>query len=350
MAEMMKFGDFASFRYGKMPIKKKITESGKYPIYSGYRYVGFYDEYNTEADQLIIVARGVGGTGDVKLTKDRCYLTNLSIAANIDSNVVLPEYLYYYFKPRSLRYLDSGSAQSQITISDLERVIIPIPPLSDQKAICSYLKLLDVKIQNNKNINENLEQQIEAIFNNKYAPSLCSPNWVVGTIGDVVTLQRGYDLPKDKMVSGSYPVAGSTDTIFYHNEYTTEAPCVVMGRSGNIGKPRLYMERCWAHNTTLFVKDFKGNNPYWSYYMLRNIDYSQFRGGSAVPTLNRNHVHSFEISIPPVSQQNEFAEIILPLLLLIENNRKEIKRLSTLREALLPKLMAGEFDVSNIQL
>ena len=350
MAEMMKFGDFASFRYGKMPIKKKITESGKYPIYSGYRYVGFYDEYNTEADQLIIVARGVGGTGDVKLTKDRCYLTNLSIAANIDSNVVLPEYLYYYFKPRSLRYLDSGSAQSQITISDLERVIIPIPPLSDQKAICSYLKLLDVKIQNNKNINENLEQQIEAIFNNKYAPSLCSPNWVVGTIGDVVTLQRGYDLPKDKMVSGSYPVAGSTDTIFYHNEYTTEAPCVVMGRSGNIGKPRLYMERCWAHNTTLFVKDFKGNNPYWSYYMLRSIDYSQFRGGSAVPTLNRNHVHSFEISIPPVSQQNEFAEIILPLLLLIENNRKEIKRLSTLREALLPKLMAGEFDVSNIQL
>lgn len=347
---MMKFGDFASFRYGKMPIKKKITESGKYPIYSGYRYVGFYDEYNTEADQLIIVARGVGGTGDVKLTKDRCYLTNLSIAANIDSNVVLSEYLYYYFKQRSLRYLDSGSAQSQITISDLERVMIPIPPLSDQKAICSYLKLLDGKIQNNKKINENLQQQAQAIFNNKYAPSLCSPNWVVGTIGDVVTLQRGYDLPKDKMVSGSYPVAGSTDTIFYHNEYTTEAPCVVMGRSGNIGKPRLYMERCWAHNTTLFVKDFKGNNPYWSYYMLRSIDYSQFRGGSAVPTLNRNHVHSFEISIPPVSQQNEFAEIILPLLLLIENNRKEIKRLSTLREALLPKLMAGELDVSSIDL
>lgn len=350
MAEMMKFGDFASFRYGKMPIKKKITESGKYPIYSGYRYVGFYDEYNTEADQLIIVARGVGGTGDVKLTKDRCYLTNLSIAANIDSNVVLSEYLYYYFKQRSLRYLDSGSAQSQITISDLERVMIPIPPLSDQKAICSYLKLLDGKIQNNKKINENLQQQAQAIFNNKYAPSLCSPNWVVGTIGDVVTLQRGYDLPKDKMVSGSYPVAGSTDTIFYHNEYTTEAPCVVMGRSGNIGKPRLYMERCWAHNTTLFVKDFKGNNPYWSYYMLRSIDYSQFRGGSAVPTLNRNHVHSFEISIPHVSQQNEFAEIILPLLLLIENNRKEIKRLSTLREALLPKLMAGELDVSSIDL
>ena len=85
MAEMIRFGDFASFKYGKMPNKKKVTECGSYPVYSGYRYVGFYDEYNTEANQLIIVARGVGGTGDVKLTKERCYLTNLSIAADIDT-------------------------------------------------------------------------------------------------------------------------------------------------------------------------------------------------------------------------------------------------------------------------
>ena len=156
MVEMIKFGDFASFKYGKMPNKKKVTESGNYPVYSGYRYVGYYDEYNTEANQLIIVARGVGGTGDVKLTKERCYLTNLSIAADIDTNVAMPEYLYYYFLRRNLRYLDSGSAQSQITISDLERVMIPLPSIAEQKEICSYLHLLDEKIKNNEEINENL--------------------------------------------------------------------------------------------------------------------------------------------------------------------------------------------------
>lgn len=85
---------------------------------------------------------------------------------------------------------------------------VPMVDFYTQKKIASVLKSLDEKIELNNAINENLEQQIEAIFNNKYAPSLCSPNWVVGTIGDVVTLQRGYDLPKDKMVSGSYPVAG----------------------------------------------------------------------------------------------------------------------------------------------
>ena len=156
MVEMRTFGDFATFKYGKMPDKKKLSEHGRYPVYSGYRYVGYYDEYNTEANQLIIVARGVGGTGDVKLTKERCYLTNLSISAEIDQNVALPEFLYYYYLPRNLRYLDSGSAQSQITISDLEKVVIPLPPLREQKVICEYLSILDHKIAVNTEVNNNL--------------------------------------------------------------------------------------------------------------------------------------------------------------------------------------------------
>lgn len=156
MTEMKRFGDFATFKYGKMPQKQKIADSGLYPIYSGYRYVGFYDEYNIEANQLIVVARGVGGTGDVKLTTERCYLTNLAIAASIDERIAMPEYLYYYFLQRNLRYLDSGSAQSQITISDLERVTISLPSLEEQKRICGCLKLLDKKIQSNNEINNNL--------------------------------------------------------------------------------------------------------------------------------------------------------------------------------------------------
>lgn len=151
-----RFGDFALFKYGKMPKKSEIKEYGKYPIYSGYRYVGYYDDYNTEANQLIIVARGVGGTGDVKLTKERCYLTNLSISAQIDESVVLPQYLYYYFSLRNLRYLDSGSAQSQITISDLEKVEIPLPNVESQMRIVDCLSMLDYKIRTNEMINNNL--------------------------------------------------------------------------------------------------------------------------------------------------------------------------------------------------
>lgn len=163
MVELKKFGDFASFKYGKMPDKKLLSDSGAYPVYSGYKYVGFYNEYNTEEKQLIIVARGVGGTGDVKLTREKCFLTNLSISAKIDETVALPEYIYYYYSKRNLRYLDSGSAQSQITISDLERVEIPLPSVKTQQLVCGYLNMLDRRIELNKEINDNLFSQLSSL-------------------------------------------------------------------------------------------------------------------------------------------------------------------------------------------
>ena len=273
-----------------------------------------------------------------------------SIVPNENADYLFLYYLLQY-KKKDIENLGSGTTFKEVSANTMKSVEVRIPAeKSEQIRIARVLSAIDDKIEANTRINENLQHQIEAIFNDKYAPSLHLSNWTIGTIGDVVTLQRGYDLPKDKMVSGSYPVAGSTDTIFYHNDYTTEAPCVVMGRSGNIGKPRLYMERCWAHNTTLFVKDFKGNNPYWSYYMLRAIDYTQFQGGSAVPTLNRNHVHSYEIAIPPIEQQNEFAEQIHPLLLLIENNKAELSALTDLRDTILPQLMSGELNISDLNI
>ena len=153
---IFKFSDIATFKYGKMPAKGMVQGQGKYPVNSGYRYVGYCDEYNTDENTLIVVARGVGGTGDVKITKEKCYLTNLSISAELNQDIVLPKYLYYYFQIRNLRYLDSGSAQSQITIGDLGKVEIPLPALHIQKSIVSHLEMLDDKIELNSSINSNL--------------------------------------------------------------------------------------------------------------------------------------------------------------------------------------------------
>lgn len=149
-----------------------------------------YDEYNTEANQLIIVARGVGGTGDVKLTKEKCYLTNLSISVEIDTSIALPEYLYYYFSIRNLRYLDSGSAQSQITISDLARVEIPLPNIEIQKKIVHCLGVLDRKISANEAINDNLEQQAQALYQELFITNT-DPSWETGTISNLGTVIGG---------------------------------------------------------------------------------------------------------------------------------------------------------------
>jgi type I restriction enzyme S subunit len=78
---------------------------------------------------------------------------------------------------------------------------------------------------------------------------------------DFVTLQRGFDLPKKNMIDGPYPVVGSTSIIGYHNEYKVKGPGVITGRSGSLGEVQYIKDDFWAHNTSLWVKDFKGNNP-----------------------------------------------------------------------------------------
>ena len=122
--------------------------------------------------------------------------------------------------------------------------------------------------------------------------------WIDTTLGDLITFHRGYDLPKNKMQRGNYPVVGSNGIIGFHNEYTTSNPSVTIGRSGNVGHPFIYYGKTWSHNTTLFVQDFKGNDPIFIYYLLKTLPLSQFAGGSAVPTLNRNHLADINVTIP----------------------------------------------------
>lgn len=114
--------------------------------------------------------------------------------------------------------------------------------------------------------------------------------WKEYRLGDILNFRRGHDLPKSAMKEGEIPVAGSNGIIGYHNEATPVFPCITIGRSGNVGTPYIY-DKCWAHNTVLYVDDFKGNNPLYLFYLLKTLPLSSFGGGSAVPTLNRNHIH-----------------------------------------------------------
>lgn len=137
--------------------------------------------------------------------------------------------------------------------------------------------------------------------------------WREVKLGDMVRFQRGYDLPKSKMEKGDVPVAGSNGIIGYHNTATTRAPGITVGRSGNIGAAKLYKTDFWAHNTTLFVKDFFGNDEVFIFYLLQTIDLSGFNSGSAVPSLNRNYIHELDISVPQLHEQKAIAEVLSSL-------------------------------------
>ena len=142
------------------------------------------------------------------------------------------------------------------------------------------------------------------------------------TLGDIITFQRGYDLTKSKMIFGQYPVIASNGIIGWHNEYTTETPSITVGRSGNVGNPFLYNGRSWSHNTTLYIKEYKNCDKLFIYYLLKELNLKNYSSGSAVPTLNRNHIHNLEILVPLLKEQQKISKILSSLDEKIEINRK----------------------------
>ena len=158
--------------------------------------------------------------------------------------------------------------------------------------------------------------------------------WKECQLGNVLTFQRGFDLPHSKMAEGPYPVMGSNGIIGWHNEYTTEAPSVTIGRSGSVGRPHLLTIPSWSHNTVLFVKDFKGNDPRFLYYFLFTLRLNEYGGGSAVPTLNRNVLHELKVCIPDLAAQRRIAAVLGALDDKIEVNRKICENLEAQAQAL----------------
>ena len=147
---------------------------------------------------------------------------------------------------------------------------------------------------------------------------------------DVITLQRGFDLPESQRKDGDVPVIASTGIIGFHTEKRVNGPGVVIGRSGSIGGGQYIADDFWPLNTTLWVKDFKGHNPRFVYYLLRNIDFTPFNAGAGVPTLNRNHLDSLLVPVFGDNQEQRIADILSAYDDLIENNRR---RMALLEEA-----------------
>lgn len=121
-----KLETFTNLKYGKMLNSDLFIEKG-YPVFSGYGIRGYYSEYMYEDEQILVLCRGVSGTGRVELSPKNSYITNLSIVVESDFIKTKKMFLYYYLKNDNLRELDSGSAQSQITTGDLgfRKILVP---------------------------------------------------------------------------------------------------------------------------------------------------------------------------------------------------------------------------------
>jgi len=148
-------------------------------------------------------------------------------------------------------------------------------------------------------------------------------DWREMALGDVIMLQRGHDLPIQDRKPGEIPVVTSAGISGTHSEPKAKAPGVVMGRYGTLGEIYYLREDYWPHNTTLYVKDFKGNDPHYIYYLLKTLDFTAHNDKTSVPGLNRNHLHTIRVKFTfDVAEQRAIAHILGSLDDKIELNRR----------------------------
>ncbi|MFA6107501.1 MAG: restriction endonuclease subunit S [Candidatus Latescibacterota bacterium] len=159
--------------------------------------------------------------------------------------------------------------------------------------------------------------------------------WREAALGDVIELKRGYDLPQQNRQPGTVPIVSSSGVTDYHSEAMVEGPGVVTGRYGTLGQVFFIEQNFWPLNTTLYVRDFKGNHPRFVSYFLRGLDFMAYSDKAAVPGLNRNHLHQACVCVPVDSgEQRAIAHILGTLDDKIELNQRMSETLEGMARAL----------------
>jgi type I restriction enzyme S subunit len=151
-------------------------------------------------------------------------------------------------------------------------------------------------------------------------------------IGDLLDLQYGKSLRKDKRVKGTNPVYGSNGIVDYHNDYLVEEPTIIVGRKGSIGEVWLSSSPCWPIDTTYFVVPKKNVSIdiNWLYRLLKTLGLSKLNRSAAIPGLNRNDVYRIKIPLPPLEDQKRIASILTRVEKLIARRKESIQLLDEL--------------------
>ena len=373
-------GDISKLKYGKN-VSAKLCK-GPVPIFSGYRKIGTCNTINCKKNTVIVIARGAGGCGDVKLTKEDCFLTNLSISDELDKGICNAKWFYYNHLLNNLSFLNSGSAQPQITIDSLSKYLIRIPPIIIQRKIAGILSALDSKIENNNKINANLEAQAQALFKSwfvDFTPFKDQPfvdselgpipqGWKVGKLGDLGEIVGGstpskskpeyytthgiaWLTPKDLSTSkAKFTSRGEIDITDegYKSTSTKLMPrgSVLFSSRAPIGYLTIAKnEICTNQGFKSLVPNGVGTG--FVYYTLRHLtpQIENRATGSTFKEASATLMRSVETIVPPTSILNKFEELLRPILQFQEKKEEENQWLAALRDTLLPKLMSGEIKL-----
>ena len=261
---------------------------------------------------------------------------------------------YLYTSESFMRLVEksaSGNAQLNISSKQIESFEVFVPPLNEQHRIAEILSSVDASIQATQAVIEQAERVKRGLMEELLTGGLGSEaiergevpdGWVQTKFIDFVTLKRGYDLPVAQRIEGDVPVVASNGQVGWHNESKVEAPVIVTGRSGTIGKVELYEMDCHPLNTTLYSTDLHGNNPYFAKYFIQHFKVERYATGTGVPTLNRNLVHEVVVVVPPLNEQERVAGILLDFESYIDKQKSIVEQNQRTKCGLMDDLLTGK--------
>ena len=334
------------------------TEKNGYPFLQGNRTFGFkyptFDTYTTvvtkfaKAGDVIMSVRAPVGALNITPV-DMCLGRGVCALRMKNGN---QSFLFYMMKNYVSHLLkrESGTVFGSVNRNDINDLEVDIPEdLEEQKRIARYLEMIDNKIELNNAINNNLEQQAMAIFDDIF-PSISNGK---NTIGDTITPKRGKGLLSKNAVFGNVPVvAGGLEPSTYHNVANTVAPVLAISASGaNSGYVSLWNIPIWSSDSS-YIDSSMTDDVYFWYVLLkkRQKEIYDAQTGSAQPHIYPQHIAAMPISNLNFDDVRNYTATVTPIFEMIGHNKDENVRLATTRDTLLPKLISGELDVSNIDL
>jgi type I restriction enzyme S subunit len=311
----------------------------------------------------IVIARTGNTTGYAKLIRDDvdAVFASYLIRLRVNPLIANPQYIGRLIESKIYKSfvnsIKGGSAQGNANAKMLTLFKFKIPPLPIQQKIADILSKYDDLIENNRRRIELLERSARLLYKewfvrlrfpgHEHTPIIdgIPEGWERLKLGEVLTLQRGFDLPSAKRTHGQYPIFASTGINGYHEKAKVQAPGIVTGRSGSLGKVMYIAEDFWPLNTTLYVKDFIKVDAVFALHLLENLHLEQYNSGAAVPTLNRNDIHKIKVLCPSCTLKSLFLAFANPIYTQIHFLDRYNQKLKQARDILLPKLMNGEIEV-----
>ena len=353
-------GDILVLKYGwSLPEKKRVP--GDAPVYGSNGIVGTHQRAFVSSPGLIVGRKGSAGNVHYS-RKPFCPIDTTFYIAPSDTSLDI-EFLYFLLLHIDLKRIlgDVGVPGLNREMAYKEKVEFPATKAEQQK-IAGVLRAVQRAVEQQERLVALTTELKKALLHKLFTQGLrgesqkqteigpVSQSWEIKRFDDFTTLQRGKDLTKTAFRHGTIPVAGSNGVIGFHDTFNVAGPGVTVGRSGSVGRVIYYPSDFWAHNTSLFVRNFHGNNPRFAAYYLEHQRLDRFRSGASVPTLDRNQFKDMLIAVPKHDEQAEIARVLETVDHKKTGHESKDTALTDLFRTLLHQLMTTQIRVHNLDL